>query len=273
MKKLALSSIITFMFSTLAALGHEVWIEPVEWQVQSQSDIKANIYNGEHFEGLALIWNDQAVVRAEAWNDGRVSKISGRLGDRPALATSLHKDGLITLLYQSVHQTVDYESYESFASFVDEKGHGWVLERHHQRKLSSASIKEAYARFAKSLIRSGSGYGEDALRGMELELVAMTNPYVTPLTKKMQVRLYYKHAVLPQNQVTVFERSQDGSVSTTILQTDHNGEASFLVEQGATYLVDAVILREPARSLVIDSRGAVWESLWASLTFKLPEGQ
>ncbi|WP_439524624.1 DUF4198 domain-containing protein [Marivita sp.] len=273
MRKLILSSVIPVLFSAIAAQGHEVWIEPVEWEARQQAEIRANIYNGEQFDGFALSWNEKSNVRAEAWSDGQVTKLGGRLGDRPALATSGQEDGLLTLLYQSTYRTVDYDSYEKFASFVNEKGHDWVLDQHAERKLSNTAIKEAYSRFAKSLVSTGDGQGADAFRGMELELVALTNPYARPLLDKMSVRLFYQESVLPENRITVFERAPDGSVSTILLQSDQNGEADFTVKPGATYLVDAVVLREPTRDLVIETRGAVWESLWASLTFQVPDAQ
>lgn len=273
MRKLILTSVFPILFSAIAAQGHEVWIEPLSWDAAQQQDVKANIFNGEHFDGFALTWNDKSVVRAEAWSGDQASTIEGRLGDRPALTVSGPNDGLVTLVYQSTYRTVDYDSYEKFASFVDEKGHGWVLDRHTERKLSRTAIKEAYARFAKSLIPVGDAEGADGFRGMELELVALTNPYTAPDADRMSVRLYYRQVVLPDNRVTVFERAPDGSVTTRLLQTDQNGEASFPVAQGATYLVDAVVLREPARSVVVETRGAVWESLWASLTFTSPDAQ
>ncbi len=273
MKNLVLSCLLPVMLKAVPAFGHEVWIEPLEWQVSPQDEIKADIFNGENFAGFALIWDEKAIERAEFWNDDQATGVKGRLGDRPALATEKQQEGLVTLVYESSYRTVDYDSYEEFASFVNEKGHAPVLEQHAERRLSRTAIKEAYARFAKSLVQVGRESGEDGFRGMEFELVALDNPYFGTDAEEMTVRLYYQGDVLPDNRVTVFERASNGSVSSTVLQTDQNGEASFPVVAGTAYLVDSVLLREPARALVVETRGAVWESLWASLTFRVPVNQ
>ncbi|MFA8386230.1 MAG: DUF4198 domain-containing protein [Pelagibaca sp.] len=273
MKNIVLSYLFPVMLNAVPAFGHEVWIEPLEWQVSPQEEIKADIFNGENFAGFALIWDGKAIERAEIWNDEQATGLKGRLGDRPALTPEKQQEGLVTLLYESGHRTVDYESYDKFASFILEKGHAPVLEQHAERRLSRTAIKEAYARFAKSLIQVGRDTGMDGFRGMEFELVALTNPYLDTDAEEMTVQLYYQGELLPDNRITVFERAADGSVSSTTLQTDQNGEASFSVIPGTEYLIDAVMLREPARALVVETRGAVWESLWASLTFKVPNVQ
>lgn len=273
MKNLVLSCLLPVVLNAVPAFGHEVWIEPLEWQVSLQDEIKADIFNGENFAGFALIWDEKAIERAEFWSDDEATDIKGRLGDRPALATAGQQGGLVTLVYQSDYRTVDYDSFDKFASFVNEKGHAPVLEQHAERRLSRTAIKEAYARFAKSLVQVGRETGMDGFRGMEFELVALTNPYLDTDAEEMTVQLYYQGEFLPDNRITVFERAPDGSVSSTILQTDQNGEASFPVVPGTSYLIDSVMLREPARALVVETRGAVWESLWASLTFKVPDAQ
>lgn len=273
MKKLVLSCLLPVMLNAVPAFGHEVWIEPLEWQVLPRDEIQADIFNGENFAGFALIWDEKAIERAEFWNEEQAREIKGRLGDRPALATEKQQEGLVTLLYQSIYRTVDYDSFDKFASFINEKGHAPVLEQHAERRLSRTAIKEAYARFAKSLVQVGTGDGEDGFRGMEFELVALVNPYLDSDADEMTVGLYYQGELLPDNRVTVFARASDGSVSSTVFHTDQNGEASFPVVPGTEYLVDSVMLREPARALVVETRGAVWESLWASLTFNVPEIQ
>ena len=54
------------------------------------------------------------------------------------------------------------------------------------------------------------------------------------------------------------------------MQTDDNGVATFPVRPGYSYMVDAVVLREPSDRLA-EQFGAVWETLWANLTFAVPE--
>jgi uncharacterized GH25 family protein len=273
MHKTIFSYLLPILMSATPSYSHEVWIEPLQWSAAPGEEIKAHIFNGELLSGYELIWDDRRIVRAEAWQNQTRKHLQGRLGDRPALSTAGQDNGLLTLLYQSTYSTVDYDSYEKFAAFAEEKGHLWALEQHDARRLSRTAIKEAYTRFAKSLVKVGSGDGADAFRGMELELVALDNPYVSRAAEALTVQLVYQNETLADHRVTVFERTPQGEVSLTVLQTDQDGKAGFKVTPGADYLVDAVVLREPARSVVIETRGAVWESLWASLTFTVPANQ
>lgn len=255
------------------ASAHEVWIEPLQWQVSPADTVQAQIRNGEYFEGFDLTWNDKQTMRAEAWIDGDMTGIEGRLGDRPALKLDAPDEGLLVLLHQSGYRTLVYDSFEKFTSFLTEKGYSSVLDRHAERRLPETQVKEAYIRFSKSLIAVGDGVGADALRGMELELVAETNPYTASPDAPMTVQLFYQGVPLAKNKVTVFERAEDGSVTEIFLETDADGRTAFPLTPGNTYLVDSVVLREPSRDLVVETRGAVWESLWASLTFQVPEAQ
>ncbi len=268
-----LTAALPALFFAFGASAHEVWIEPLQWQAAPSETVSAHLRNGEYFKGIDLIWHPDQTIRAEAWINGQISPISGRLGDRPALKTDAAAEGLLVLVHQADYRTITYTDFAKFAAFLEEKGYASVLDRHAARRLPETQVTEAYARFSKSLVAIGEGAGSDASRGLELELVALTNPYTAPAEAPMTVQLFYQGAPLAENKVTVFERGADDAVTEIFLQTDARGVASFPVTPGRTYLVDSVVLREPSRELVVQTRGAVWESLWASLTFTLPGAQ
>ncbi|MCX7560533.1 DUF4198 domain-containing protein [Sulfitobacter sp. F26204] len=273
MHKVCIALIAAIALNVAPAKAHEVWIEPAQWTINVGSEVAGQILNGQNLKGIKLSWNDKATLRAEKWQGADMEPIVGRLGDVPALRTAATEDGLVTLLYQSGLSTITYKEHEKFASFVTEKGHQAILDAHAARGLPQAPIKEAYSRFAKALIAVGTGQGQDAARGLELEIVALTNPYRTPLDQDLRFQLLYQGAPLVNNRVTVFARQASGEVTENYLQTDGNGEVSFKQVAGRIYLVDSVLLREPAREVVAETRGAIWESLWASLTFRTPDAQ
>lgn len=271
-----ITRITTAIFLALAssyATAHEVWLEPENWQIEPGTDLTAQLLNGQDFKGIKLSWNTQRLVRAERWNGDDLEPITGRLGDIPALSTSTADDGLITLLYQSTHSTITYNDREKFAAFLAEKGFEGILQQHDDRGLASVPIKEAYSRYAKALVASGAGEGDDKPRGLAIEIVALTNPYTAPLGQELLFEVLYQGAQLADNKVTVFAHDAEGDVTTFHAQTDGQGRVAFMPERDTTYLIDTVMIREPARDLVVETRGAVWESLWASLTFKMPQSQ
>ena len=102
--------------------------------------------------------------------------------------------------------------------------------------------------------------------GMETEFVALSNPYGDGFDGKMQVQLLFENTPRQNTQVEVFERAPDETVSITLHQTDDNGIAEVPVKPAHTYLFDAVVLQPYTK----DDK-AVWQTLWAALTFQVPK--
>ena len=90
----------------------------------------------------------------------------------------------------------------------------------------------------------------------------------------MKVALRYQDAPRPDAQIEVFERGPEGDVTITMHRTDTAGEAVIPVSKGHEYLFDAVVLR-PVEGVGtgkdVDANQPVWETLWAALTFSVPQ--
>jgi hypothetical protein len=67
----------------------------------------------------------------------------------------------------------------------------------------------------------------------------------------------------------VFEKAPDETVIITTVRTDAEGIATVPVKSGYTYMLDAVVLREPSDEVAAET-GAVYQTLWANLTFAAP---
>ena len=104
---------------------------------------------------------------------------------------------------------------------------------------------------------------------METEFVAEANPYTDKLERGMPVRLLYRGAPRANAQVEVFARSADKTVTISIVRTDTDGHALIPVARGVEYMLDAVVMR-PIEAADPEKK-PVWESLWAGMTFKIPE--
>ena len=85
----------------------------------------------------------------------------------------------------------------------------------------------------------------------------------------MPVRLYADGEPLANAQITVFTRHNPCHVEKAKYQTDRDGRSNFALLAGRDYLVDSVILRPMDGA--IKSSDAMWESIWASLTFQVPK--
>ena len=80
-------------------------------------------------------------------------------------------------------------------------------------------------------------------------------------------------AILPNELeiASIAPRHNPRDVVSTKYQTDTNGRTNFPLLPGRDYLVDSVILRPSTGPNTVGGRpAAMWESLWASLTFQIP---
>lgn len=255
---------------TTAAQGHEFWIDPERFEIAPGENVVAAIRVGERYKGASYAYVPARFRLFDLIQGDLRGPVQARIGDRPALNMRINDEGLLSVLYVSLDSTVTYEEPEKFVSFVTHKDAPWVLEEHKARGLPDAGFTEVYSRYAKALVAVGEGQGEDAARGLLTEIVALKNPYVDDLTEGLPVRVFYENAPRKQAQVEIFAR-QDGIVLDPVtVRTDDEGVAVIPVTPGTEYLLDAVVLREPAPSVALAS-GAVWESLWASLAFRTPD--
>lgn len=248
--------------------AHELWIEPVNWMPSASGQLDADIVNGEFFKGNSLALLPTWYSRFDVVAGETAVAVAGRIGSVPAMSQPVLGDGLHVVVYQSQPSLADYEDYDKFLKFTKHKDLGNVDAQHTARGLSKTNFKEVFRRYSKALIGVGTGAGADKREGLETEIVALDNPYVGPL-KEMRVQVFYQNDVRANAQVEVFEKAADGAVVTTLHRTDAQGVAIIPVRPGYEYMADAVVLRTPSDAFVA-AYGAVWETLWANLTFSVP---
>jgi len=270
MRRFALFTILPLLLcvGALPGLAHELWIEPVEWQADPGAQLQADLINGEGFEGVRQPYLANRIVLFNLYSAERATRIQNRNGSRPALDAPSHGEGLHIAAYQSAPSTLTYTEWEKFLAFVDHKDLGDVAAMHEARALPRTDFVETYSRFSKALFGVGSGAGADRRLGLETELVALDNPYAAG-GDTIRVQLYYQSALRADEQIEIFDRAPGGEVTVTTIRTDAEGIAAIPVTSGHDYMLDAVVLREPT-SRMAEATGAVWETLWANLTFHVP---
>lgn len=263
-----LALVLSLLSAPLAA--HEFWIEPDAYQVPTDGRLEANLVNGQEFEGVKLSFLPQRFANFVIFSADETVRVQGRPGDMPALNQDPVAEGLNVGAYQANNATVDYETWEKFQKFVDHKDFGDMRSVHLERGLPQDGFSEVYSRYSKTLIGVGNSEGSDRRVGLETEIVALTNPYTDDLSDGFRVQVYYRNDLRTDTQVEVFQKAADGTVTIEFFRTDDQGIATFPVAPGIAYMVDAVVLKEPSADLMASS-GAVWQTLWANLTFAVPE--
>ncbi|NSX55127.1 DUF4198 domain-containing protein [Parasulfitobacter algicola] len=262
--------IIVFFLLPLPVLAHEFWLDSTEFQVQNGTEVSLSIRNGELFDGSDLVYSPRRFALFDRWHQGIKHDVAGRLGDRPAVSPRVLPSGLHIFSYQSTVSTLTYQEWEKFLQFAKHKDFSNITARHQARNLPDTDFKELYTRFCKALVAVGDGAGADQKTGLETEFIALANPYVDPMDQGLPLQLLYQDAPRPNVQVELFERTPQGDVNVTLHRTDKTGRVTIPVKAGHDYLVDAVVLRIPSDAIAAE-KDAVWETLWASLTFAVPQ--
>ena len=260
------------LLSLLAApvSAHELWISPESYRVAPGETIRAAIRVGEEFSGASYPWLPRGIERSEVVQGGAARPVAGRVGDRPAIAAPALGDGLAVIVHETTDQTVRYEDdFATWGRFTDHKGFPEAAERHLERGGAEDLVIEDYRRYAKSLVAVGSGEGADAAVGLDAEIVALANPYADG-AGEVPVRVLYRGEAAPGKLVEVFERAPGGGVEIAEVTTDAEGVARVPVRPGHEYQVDSVFLEELDPP---SGTGATFGTLWANLTFLVPEAE
>ncbi|MGR3362773.1 MAG: DUF4198 domain-containing protein [Maritimibacter harenae] len=263
-----LSTLLTCLVLARAAVAHEFWIAPEDYAVDPGAPIVADLRVGQDFEGSPQTYFPNRFARFEVKMGESVSPVEGRLGDMPAMTFTPDRTGLAVIVHETTASSLQYRTRELFESFVEHKDLGDVLARHATRGLPELEFREAYSRFAKSLVAVGDGAGADAPVGLRTEIVALANPYTDDLSNGFPVRVLFEGAPRPDAQVEVFARDADGAVTQSFYRTDDAGEAVIPVSADTEYMVDAVVMHDTGND--DPEAGPVWHSLWANLTFHTP---
>ncbi len=252
------------------SVAHELWIEPTQFQVEADTIATADVVNGQDFIGVKLAYIPRQFNRFVAVNGGKFSNIEGRIGNRPAMSLEPLGEGLHVIAYLSTISVINYEEWQKFQDFVDHKDLGNARANQEARGFELEDFDEAYTRYSKSLLGVGNSEGSDRRLGLLTEFVALDNPYTSAGITEMRLQLFYGQDQRANEQVEIFEKAADGTVAVTLYRTDEEGIAVIPVKAGHSYMADAVVLREPSAELA-EETGAIWETLWANITWAVPE--
>lgn len=263
-----LASLIACLAFAHAASAHEFWIAPEAYTVAAGEPIVADLRVGQDFAGARQSYVPDNFARFEVKMGETTEPVEGRIGDRPAMTFPTQGEGLAVVVHETKGNSLQYRTRDLFEDFVDHKDLGDVLERHAARDLPELKFREAYTRYAKSLVAVGDGAGADSAVGLHTEIVALANPYTDDLSGGFPVQVLLDGAPRVDAQVEVFARDEAGEVTQNFYRTDAAGEAVIPVAPATEYMVDAVVMEDTGND--DPEAGPVWHSAWANLTFRTP---
>ncbi|MDZ7823940.1 MAG: DUF4198 domain-containing protein [Ahrensia sp.] len=274
MLKIAFRTLIAIsVFTPLSVNAHELWLDAKQYRIEPNTKIVADIKVGQNFSGSTFSFIPNSHIRFDVALGDTVIPVTGRLGDAPAVNIDPIGEGLNVLIHQSTTLDVYYAEWEKFGNFIKHKDFKGAEERHDARGLPREKFREAYSRYAKSLIGVGNSQGQDRAYGLETEIIALENPYTDNIADGLDVKVVYRDMPRADVQVEIFEKSTEPNTAAEVkvftTRTNQQGIATIDVKPGFTYQIDAVVLREDL-SPKAQNIGAVWETLWANSTFAIP---
>ncbi len=242
------------------AHAHEFWVEPTAFSIERSGRIGVRLCIGDGYEGWSQTRNAARIESFVASGPSGVQPVVGLDGADPAGALGLTAPGDYVIAYRSDRAYTEMPAAE-FDDYLRDKGLDHILAARRTQG-ATGTVREAYSRHSKALVRVGAGADVPADRAMQLpfELVAET---VTAADGWRSFRLLLEGRPLAGALVTA---ARPGTADADLAsRTDAEGRVRFRLPSDGQWRIAAVHMDRAPRGV-----DAEWESRWASLTFELP---
>ena len=259
----ALLASIALALGPATASAHEFWVEPTQFSLEPGGRIGVRLCVADGFEGWSLAREARRIEEFVAKGPAGDHPIVGLDGSDPAGVVRLAAAGGYIVTYRS-NRALTVVPAADFDRYASEKGLEKIVAGRGQRRANRGSVREAYSRHSKALVRVGRAGTDvfDRATGLRLELVAESSLSWANGDTPRSFRLLHDGKPLSGALVTAFRPgTADGDLSA---HTGPDGRAGFRLPAPGMWRIAAVHLVDAPRGVRAD-----WESLWASLTFEL----
>ena len=251
--------LVTFL--KIKVHAHELWLEPINFNFNNKELFKTNINIGQDFMGSPFGFYSPNKKSLYLENRNKVTKLSQRDGDFPAIQVLISEQGFHVLNYETNNEFLKYDSVEKFEDFVKEQGLQSTIDKFDRNKIPT----ENYRRFAKVLITDGNKGFFIQKSKLDFEIIALSTPYKLK-NSFFEFQLFEKNKPLGNWQITIFSKDENNTYKEKI-KTNSNGVGKIRTIENRTYLLSAVKLNKANYFQKLKFKSD-WFSLWASLVIK-----
>jgi uncharacterized GH25 family protein len=251
--------LVTFL--KIKVHAHELWLEPINFNFNNKELFKTNINIGQDFMGSPFGFYSPNKKSLYLENRNKVTKLSQRDGDFPAIQMLISEQGFHVLNYETNNEFLKYDSVEKFEDFVKEQGLQSTIDKFDRNKIPT----ENYRRFAKVLITDGNKGFFIQKSKLDFEIIALSTPYKLK-NSFFEFQLFEKNKPLANWQITIFSKDENNTYKEKI-KTNSNGVGKIRTIENRTYLLSAVKLNKANYFQKLKFKSD-WFSLWASLVIK-----
>lgn len=271
-RPLHLNAAIAFLLVASGIVtGHDIWLVPAAFSVSPGARIAVMMNTGdtfpvsdaavktERFERAALISADQSTPLTTFRTHGNSTV---------ADVTAPRKDGgaIVEVVLKPI---ATKQPRASFDDFLKHEGLDTIAEQLARTPERRAEERRTYAKYAKTLLRIGTGKGAATLYqkplGHRLEIVADADPFSLRPGGKFPVRLLFDGKPLAGARVVIGSTATPTATQSKLpgVRTDSEGRAELQLDKtgGVHYIHALHMIPATGRSDV------EWESFWATLTF------
>jgi uncharacterized GH25 family protein len=228
--------------------AHDFWIEPSTFRPAVGETVRLTLMVGEHFRGQPVVRRASRIESFTIRDEDGEEMVSGFEGRDPAGVVVIDGTGVSVVGYRG-RATPHQLSAAKFEQYLREEGLDALP------VTPDTAQREHFYRFAKSLLRTGSGDAVPAPLGYRLELHPLTAPFASgPLA----LQLTLERRPLPGALVTAMQRSTGKKLTA---RTDAEGRVTLAIGEGVWLVKSTHVLRS-------DAADRDWDSLWASLTLE-----
>jgi len=251
--------LVTFL--KIKVHAHELWLEPINFNFNNKELFKTNINIGQDFMGSPFGFYSPNKKSLYLENRNKVTKLSQRDGDFPAIQMLISEQGFHVLNYETNNEFLKYDSVEKFEDFVKEQGLQSTIDKFDRNKIPT----ENYRRFAKVLITDGNKGFFIQKSKLDFEIIALSTPYKLK-NGFFEFQLFEKNKPLGNWQITIFSKDENNTYKEKT-KTNSNGVGKIRTIENRTYLLSAVKLNKANYFQKLKFKSD-WFSLWASLVIK-----
>lgn len=247
-------------FLALPLVAHDFWIQPSTHRVRPGELVKVRLMVGEGGRGEGLKRNPDRFLRFAAFTGAGEVPLAGLDGADPAGFLRPSVEGSYTLIYTGKPSRVELPA-AKFESYLREEGLDQIAAARRAAGQSGMPGRERFIRSAKALLQVGEGRGDwDRSCGLPLEFLPEADPLALKPGDAFPLRLLLGGKALADQLVVAI--AEDGVSWRT--RTDAAGRCRITLPRGGRWILKAVHMAPVTDDPTVD-----WESLWASLTFRM----
>ena len=265
--------LVMLLIASRLVVAHDLWLVPSAFRIAPGARVAVMMNTGDTFpisegavkperiERAALISADSSTVLATFRTESNSTVVD-------VIAPREDGGAIVEVVLKPI---ATKQPRASFDEFVKHEGLDAIAAQLARASERRPEERRTYAKFAKTLLRVGSGKGAAKLYqkrlAHRLEIVADADPFSLRPGETLPVRLLFDGKPLAGARIVIGSTATATSTQSNMpgVRTDSQGHADLQLDKtGSVHYIHALHMI-PATG----KSGVEWESFWATLTFGL----